>query len=110
VANNSRSYALNTSLKDDLLNGAEEIGKYIGENENAVYYAARMGYLPIFYVGGKLKARKSEIDQAYSARRLAESGSAQGRGYRCQRCWWRGQGACALPQSAVPLQAAGPDR
>ena len=54
-------------LSDDLLIGAELIGKYIGLDKRAVYHAAATKQIPVFYVGTKLAARKSELNRRLSS-------------------------------------------
>jgi hypothetical protein len=54
-------------LRDDLLNGATEIGGYLGWDPRRIYHAAAKGYLPITKVGAILTARKSELRRALSA-------------------------------------------
>jgi hypothetical protein len=60
-----------TELRDDLLNGAAEIGGYLGWNVRKVYHAAEKGYLPIGKCGAILTARKSELQRALSAENAA---------------------------------------
>jgi hypothetical protein len=60
----------NTSLKDDLLHGADEIANYLGRKRWQVYYGAARGYLPIGRIGQTLVARKSELDRALSGAAL----------------------------------------
>ncbi len=61
----SDSSDLETDLADDLLDGAEAIGKFMGPgwNRRRVYYAANCGLLPIFRFGNRLSARKSTLRQ-----------------------------------------------
>jgi hypothetical protein len=57
------------SLADDLLNGADEIAAYTGLDVRAVYYASARGYLPTFKCGHLLQARKSELNESFSAKK-----------------------------------------
>jgi hypothetical protein len=54
----------NTSLKDDLLTGADAIATYLGWPRWRVYY--KQNNLPIGRVGQTLIARKSELARALS--------------------------------------------
>jgi hypothetical protein len=60
-----------TKLRDDLLEGATEIGAFLGWDERKIYHAASRGYLPIKKVGAILIARKSELTRALSAESAA---------------------------------------
>ena len=60
-----------TKLRDDLLEGATEIGAFLGWDERKIYHAASRGYLPIKKVGALLVARKSELTRALSAESAA---------------------------------------
>jgi hypothetical protein len=55
-------------LADDLLTGAAQIGAYIGWPLRKVYYAKERKHLPIGSVGATLIARRSELDEALSAK------------------------------------------
>jgi len=59
-----------TELKNDLLTGAEEIGEFIGKSERQTYYIAERRLLPIFRIGRKLHARRSELTAAMSGLRV----------------------------------------
>ena len=48
-------------LADDLLEGADEIGAFMGWNRRRVFYAAERGLIPIFRFGNRLSARKSTL-------------------------------------------------
>ena len=48
-------------LADDLLEGAAEIGAFLGWNQRRVFYAAERKLIPIFRVGNRLSARKSTL-------------------------------------------------
>ena len=54
---------------DDRLNGVETIAVYLRCTQDAVYYARRIGSLPIRRLGrkGELYAFKSELDAAQKA-------------------------------------------
>ena len=54
-------------LADDLLNGAGSIADELGWTENAVYNAFQHKTLPITKVGGKLIARRSELEKRLSS-------------------------------------------
>jgi len=56
-------------LAEDLLRGLSEIADYIGESPRRAQYLAETGRLPTFKVGQINYARKSEIDEAWSANR-----------------------------------------
>jgi hypothetical protein len=53
----------------DRLNGVDAIAAYLGCTQDAVYYARRIGSLPIRRLGrkGELYAFKSELDVAQKA-------------------------------------------
>ena len=59
--------AQETPLADDILNGADEIGKHIKEPTRRVFYLAARGLIPVFKVGNRLRGRKSQLDKHYSA-------------------------------------------
>ena len=48
-------------LADDLIEGADAIGAYIGWKPRRVYYAAERKLIPIFRLGDRLCARKSTL-------------------------------------------------
>lgn len=52
-------------LKDDLLNGAAEIGAFIGKSERAIYHLIYGGQIPVFRKGRRIFARKSELEAAF---------------------------------------------
>ena len=54
-------------LADDLLTGIREIARYTGESERRTEYLAERGLIPVFRVGRRVHARKSQLDAAYSA-------------------------------------------
>lgn len=56
-----------SSPKSDLLMGSQVIADFLGWTPRRVYYAAEKQTLPIFRVGTKLTARRSELDKALSA-------------------------------------------
>jgi hypothetical protein len=58
----------NRTLKDDLLNGADEIAAFTGFPVRRVYYLAERRALPIFWIGTRLAARKTELCEALSAK------------------------------------------
>ena len=51
-------------LSEDLLEGAEAIGAFLGKDPRTVYYLASQKILPIFKLGAVLPARKSRLAQA----------------------------------------------
>jgi hypothetical protein len=57
-----------TDLAGDLLEGAEAIAKFTGKTTRQVYHLASAGALPVFWVAGKLHARKSELNAAMTSR------------------------------------------
>ncbi|WP_420347302.1 AlpA family transcriptional regulator [Pelagibius sp.] len=62
-------------LSHDLLSGAEEIAAFTGLPVRRVYYiASQKGVLPIFRLGNTLCARKSELAEALSAKRVQSDG------------------------------------
>jgi excisionase family DNA binding protein len=54
-------------LADDLLSGVRQIADYLGESERRTEYLAERGLIPVFRVGRRVHARKSQLDAAYSA-------------------------------------------
>ena len=48
-------------LADDLLEGATEIGAFLGWPRRRVFYAAERKLIPIFRIGNRLSARKSSL-------------------------------------------------
>lgn len=64
-----------TPLSDDLLSGAEEIAAFTGLPVRRIYYiASQSEVLPIFKLGSTLCARKSELAEALSAKRVPSGG------------------------------------
>jgi hypothetical protein len=63
--------AVKDDLADDLLDGAASIANYTGYSERRVRYAEEKGLLPIFRIGSRLTARKSELSQHLAAARKA---------------------------------------
>lgn len=51
----------------DLLDGVREIADYLGQSEKQTGYEIRKGRWPVFRMGKKIKARKSELDARASA-------------------------------------------
>lgn len=51
----------------DLLDGVREIADYLGQPEKQTGYEIRMKRWPVFRMGRKVKARKSELDARASA-------------------------------------------
>jgi hypothetical protein len=56
-----------TSLKDDLLYGADAIARYLGKKRWWVYYAVAKGYLPVGHSGQTLISSKSELDRHFAS-------------------------------------------
>jgi hypothetical protein len=54
-------------LADDLLTGIRAIAAYTGETPRRTEYLAERGLIPVFRVGRRVHARKSQLDAAYSA-------------------------------------------
>ncbi len=48
-------------LADDLLEGADAIGVFMGWNRRRVFYTAERKLIPIFRLGNRLSARKSTL-------------------------------------------------
>ena len=55
------------NLADDLLKGVPEIARHVGKTERATYHLIYNNQLPHFKIGGRIHARKSELDAAFSA-------------------------------------------
>ena len=55
-------------LHDDLLTGAQAIAEFTGLPLRRVYYLSETGALPVFRLGQILQARKSELNEALSAK------------------------------------------
>jgi hypothetical protein len=53
--------AVTESVADDLMNGAEEIGQFMGESPRRTYYLLERGLIPGFKLGSKWQARKSTL-------------------------------------------------
>ncbi|PHQ63063.1 MAG: helix-turn-helix domain-containing protein [Sphingobium sp.] len=52
-------------LASDLLAGVPAIAQHLGKTERATYHLIYNKQLPHFKIGGRIHARKSEIDAAY---------------------------------------------
>ncbi len=61
-----------TTLADDILKGADEIGAYTGDSPRRVFYLAERGLIPVFRIGNLLHGRKSELDKRYTAENAPE--------------------------------------
>jgi excisionase family DNA binding protein len=48
-------------VADDVLNGANEIARFLGISRRSVYHYIENGELPVFRLGSKLCARKSTL-------------------------------------------------
>ena len=55
-------------LANDILAGAREIAQETGFSVRKVYDLAELGYLPVFKLGGKIHARRSELREKLSAK------------------------------------------
>lgn len=53
------------ALKDDLLSGVQSIADYIGQDKQAAQRLISKGEIPAFKKGGKIFARRSEIERAF---------------------------------------------
>lgn len=58
-------------LAEDILAGAREIAKETGFSVRKVYDLAESGYLPVFKLGGRIHARRSELRRKLSAEAAA---------------------------------------
>lgn len=52
-------------LADDLLAGVPAIARHIGKTERATYHMIENSRIPIFRIGNKIHARRSELDAAF---------------------------------------------
>jgi hypothetical protein len=64
----ARTTTKEPTLGDDLLFGARAIARELGVTERIVYYLTEKKAIPVFYTGGKLTARRSQLDGALRAR------------------------------------------
>lgn len=53
------------ALRDDLLAGVKSIAEYIGQDKQATQRLIAKGEIPAFKKGGKIFARKSQIEAAF---------------------------------------------
>ena len=53
-------------LSDDLLEGAAQIGRYIGKTERATFHLIYNQQIPVIRKGRRIFARKSELERAFS--------------------------------------------
>lgn len=67
---------MRNDLKDDLLPGVRKIAEYLGESNRAVYHMSDKGLIPTFKIGGKIYARKTELERAFSSQRTIVSSTA----------------------------------
>jgi excisionase family DNA binding protein len=58
-------------LANDLLPGANAAAIFIGVSPRAVYHLVEAGHLPVVRKGRRLYFRRSELERAFSADRLA---------------------------------------
>jgi hypothetical protein len=54
-------------LTEDLLDGVKEIAAFIGKSERATFHLIHQKQLPVFRLGKKIHARKSELERAFRA-------------------------------------------
>jgi hypothetical protein len=57
---------MNEKLSDDLLEGAVQIGLFLGMSPRRVFYCAEHGLLPIFKTGKRLTGLKSALRAHYA--------------------------------------------
>jgi excisionase family DNA binding protein len=55
------------SLADDLLHGIRGIAEHTGLPERRVLYLVETGRIPVFRLGRRVHARRSELDRALRA-------------------------------------------
>jgi len=54
-------------LADDILDGVKEIAAFIGKSERATFHLIHENRLPVFRLGKKIHARKTELEAAFRA-------------------------------------------
>ncbi len=54
-------------LADDVLDGVKEIAAFIGKSERATFHLIHENRLPVFRLGKKIHARKTELEAAFRA-------------------------------------------
>jgi hypothetical protein len=54
-------------LADDLLTGIRAIAQYTGESERRTEYLAERNLIPVFRIGKRICARKSELAETFSS-------------------------------------------
>ena len=54
-------------LAEDVLDGVKEIAAFIGKSERATFHLVHAGSIPVFRLGKKIHARKSELEAAFRA-------------------------------------------
>ncbi|AEG50774.1 hypothetical protein Sphch_3159 [Sphingobium chlorophenolicum L-1] len=52
-------------LSHDLLSGVRQIADHIGKSERATYHLIENHRIPVFRLGNKIHARRSELDAAF---------------------------------------------
>lgn len=52
-------------LADDILSGVPAIARHIGKTERATYHLIYNNRVPHFKIGGRIHARRSEINAAF---------------------------------------------
>jgi hypothetical protein len=68
-----KKHPADSSLAADLLEGGTAIAEFIGISEPRVFYLCERGYLPVFKVGSRWCALKSELRGALTSRTAKES-------------------------------------
>lgn len=54
-------------LANDVLDGVKEIAEFIGKSERATFHLVHQGAIPVFRLGKKIHARKSQLEAALRA-------------------------------------------
>lgn len=63
-------------MNNDLISGASAAAAFTGLSRRMIYRLAEEGHVPVTRKGRRLYFRKSELDRAFSARRMADSPSS----------------------------------
>jgi excisionase family DNA binding protein len=72
TTNPSRAANIPPTLRDDLLNGVEEIAEFLGRTPRETYHLLSNGRLPAFKLGAGWNARRSTLIEHF--RRLETGG------------------------------------
>lgn len=56
---------VSVELAEDILAGVPAIARHIGKTERAAYHLIYKHQIPTFRLGGRIHARKSELDAAF---------------------------------------------